>query len=72
MALPFSSAPWPAALRLNQAAEYSGLSVDTFKLVCPVRPIEFLRKHYGTQKRKRPFAGARRIQKAHRRIGGVR
>jgi hypothetical protein len=32
---------WPAALRLDQAAEYCGLSVDTFKLVCPVKPIEF-------------------------------
>jgi hypothetical protein len=32
---------WPAALRLDQAAEYSGLSVDTFKLVCPVKPIQF-------------------------------
>ena len=32
---------WPAALRLDQAAEYCGLSVDTFKLKCPVKPIEF-------------------------------
>jgi hypothetical protein len=32
---------WPAALRLDQAAEYSGLSVETFKAVCPVKPIEF-------------------------------
>jgi hypothetical protein len=32
---------WPATLRLDQAAAYSGLSVDTFKLVCPVKPIEF-------------------------------
>jgi hypothetical protein len=31
----------PAALRLDQAAEYCGLSVETFKLVCPVRPIAF-------------------------------
>jgi hypothetical protein len=30
---------WPAALRLDQAAAYSGLSVDTFKQVCPVKPI---------------------------------
>lgn len=34
-------ARWPAALRLHEAAEYSGLSVDTFKEVCPVKPIEF-------------------------------
>jgi hypothetical protein len=29
---------WPAALRLDQAAEYSGLSLETFKAVCPVKP----------------------------------
>jgi hypothetical protein len=33
------STVWPAALRLDQAAEYSGLSVGTFKEVCPVRPL---------------------------------
>jgi hypothetical protein len=38
---------WPATLRLDQAAEYSGLSVDTFKLVCPVRPIEFTESSRG-------------------------
>jgi hypothetical protein len=32
---------WPAALRLDQAAQYSGLSVDVFKKVCPVKPIGF-------------------------------
>jgi hypothetical protein len=32
---------WPAALRLDQAAAYIGLSVDTFKAVCPIRPIPF-------------------------------
>lgn len=32
---------WPAALRLDQAAAYTGLSVDTFKGVCPVKPIAF-------------------------------
>lgn len=31
---------WPAALRLDQAAEYSGLCVDVFKRICPVKPIE--------------------------------
>jgi hypothetical protein len=30
---------WPAALRLNQAAEYCGLSVETFKAVCPIKPL---------------------------------
>lgn len=30
---------WPAALRLDQAAAYSGVSVDTFKEVCPVKPV---------------------------------
>jgi len=32
---------WPAALRLDQAAAYSGLCVETFKAVCPVQPIAF-------------------------------
>jgi hypothetical protein len=32
---------WPAALRLDQAATYVGLSVDTFKEICPVKPIPF-------------------------------
>jgi len=32
---------WPAALRLDQAAAYVGLSVDTFKEVSPVKPIAF-------------------------------
>lgn len=32
---------WPAALRQDQAAAYSGLSVDTFKAVCPVKPVAF-------------------------------
>jgi len=42
-ALPY----WPAALRLDQAAAYSGLSVDTFKKVCPVKPIEFTQSARG-------------------------
>jgi hypothetical protein len=34
--------PWPpAALRLDQAADYCGLSVPNFKALCPVRPISF-------------------------------
>jgi hypothetical protein len=32
---------WPAALRLDQAAAYCGLSVDTLKEVCPVKPVAF-------------------------------
>jgi hypothetical protein len=38
---------WPAALRLDQAAAYCGLSVDTFKDVCPVRPIQFTQSTRG-------------------------
>jgi hypothetical protein len=38
---------WPASLRLDQAAEYCGLSVDTFKNVCPVKPIEFTQSSRG-------------------------
>ncbi len=32
---------WPAALNLTEAAAYCGLSVDTFKDVCPVKPVSF-------------------------------
>lgn len=40
--MPESSLPfWPAALRLDQAAAYSGLSVQIFKDVCPVKPVSF-------------------------------
>lgn len=38
---------WPAALRLDQAAEYSGLCVDTFKDVCPIKPIQFTQSTRG-------------------------
>jgi hypothetical protein len=38
---------WPAALRLDQAAEYCGLSIDTFKEKCPVNPIEFTESSRG-------------------------
>lgn len=38
---------WPATLRLDQAASYSGLSVDTFKSVCRVKPIEFTQSPKG-------------------------
>lgn len=30
---------WPAALRLDQAASYCGLSIEKFVRVCPVLPI---------------------------------
>lgn len=40
---------WPAALRLDQAAEYTGLSVDTFKAKCPVKPIEFTESTKGNR-----------------------
>lgn len=32
---------WPAALPQNLAAAYCGMSVDTFKELCPVQPIAF-------------------------------
>lgn len=38
---------WPAALRLDQAAAYCGLSVDTFKEVCTVAPIQFTKSTHG-------------------------
>lgn len=38
---------WPAALRLDQAAAYCGLSVPTFAAVCPVKPIEFTQSNRG-------------------------
>lgn len=38
---------WPAALRLDQAAAYTGLSVDTFKGVCPVKPVSFTQSTKG-------------------------
>jgi hypothetical protein len=40
---------WPAALRLDQAAEYSGLSVETFKAVCPVKPVQFTTSSRGNR-----------------------
>lgn len=38
---------WPAALRLDQAAEYTGLCVGTFKDVCPIKPIQFTQSTRG-------------------------
>jgi hypothetical protein len=40
---------WPAALRLDQAAAYCGLSVDTFKGVCPIKPIVFTQSARGNR-----------------------
>ena len=40
---------WPAALRLDLAASYCGLSVDTFKEVCPVKPISFTSSSRGNR-----------------------
>lgn len=38
---------WPAAMKLHRAAAYCDLSVDTFKAVCPVKPIKFTQSTYG-------------------------
>lgn len=38
---------WPAALRLDQAAAYCGLSPATFKEVCPVKPVPFTQSTRG-------------------------
>lgn len=38
-----------AALRLDQAAEYCGLSVPTFEKVCPVKPIAFTESSRGNR-----------------------
>jgi hypothetical protein len=38
---------WPAAMRLELAAQYSGLSVETFKNVCPIKPITFTQSSRG-------------------------
>jgi hypothetical protein len=40
---------WPATLRLDQAAEYAGLSVDTFKAKCTVKPIQFTQSTRGNR-----------------------
>lgn len=40
---------WPAALRLDQAAEYVGLSPDVFKAVCPVKPVSFTESTRGNR-----------------------
>jgi hypothetical protein len=40
---------WPAALPLHMAAEYCSLSVDTFKEVCPVKPVQFTQSTRGNR-----------------------
>lgn len=40
---------WPAALGLEMAARYCGLSADTFKEVCPVKPIAFTSSSRGNR-----------------------
>lgn len=32
---------WPAAMDQKTAAAYCGICVETFKRVCPVRPLQF-------------------------------
>lgn len=32
---------WPAAMDLKSAAAYCGICVETFKKVCPVKPMKF-------------------------------
>lgn len=32
---------WPAAMDQKSAAAYCGVCVETFKKVCPVRPLKF-------------------------------
>lgn len=38
---------WPAALRLDLSAAYCGLSVDSFKAICPVKPIQLTPSSHG-------------------------
>jgi hypothetical protein len=46
--MPRSALPLhPATLRLDLAAAYCGLSVETFKAVCPVKPIQFTQSSRG-------------------------
>lgn len=42
-ALPY----WPAAMDLKSAAAYCGVCVETFKKVCPVRPLQFTQSTRG-------------------------
>ena len=42
-ALPY----WPAAMDLKTAAAYCGVCADTFKKVCPVKPLQFTQSARG-------------------------
>lgn len=37
---PSASPRWPRLLKRSQAAEYLGISIDTFDRICPVPPID--------------------------------
>jgi hypothetical protein len=38
---------WPAAMNMKMAAAYCGLSTDTFKELCPVRPLQYTQSTWG-------------------------
>lgn len=38
---------WPAAMNLQTASRYCGLSPQTFREVCPVKPIRFTDSNRG-------------------------
>lgn len=38
---------WPAAMNQKMAAAYCGISVETFKKVCPVKPIAYTQSTAG-------------------------
>jgi len=38
---------WPAAMNQKMAASYCGMSVDTFKRICPVRPLKYTDSSWG-------------------------
>lgn len=37
---PSASFRWPRLLKRSQAAEYLGISIDTFDRICPVHPVD--------------------------------
>ncbi|TQX91257.1 hypothetical protein EQW76_00510 [Rhizobium sp. rho-13.1] len=38
---------WPAAMDQKSAAAYCGVCVETFKKVCPVKPLQFTQSTRG-------------------------
>lgn len=40
---------WPAAMDQKTAAAYCGLCVETFKVVCPVKPLQFTASSRGAR-----------------------